>query len=148
VPVTNPTQPSSSVPATTTPGIDPPVEPKADLTWLWATLQLLLLLILAATALIGQWRLRLWMRKKWISGGTTNTQALRRWRYVKRLAKLRRQDAPAALKELALKARFSQHTISSEELAAFDGYFDRSVTHLKSRNLFLRLVYRLILAAY
>ena len=140
--------PHSSVPPTTTPGIDPPPKPKADLTWLWATLQSLLLLMLAAAALIGQRWLRLWLRKKWLYGGSANTQALRRWRYVKWLAKLRRQDAPAALKELALKARFSQHIISCEELAAFDGYFDRSVTHLKSRNLFLQLVYRLIFAAY
>jgi hypothetical protein len=111
-------------------------------------MQGLLLLILTAAVLMGQWWLRLWLRKKWLSGGSYNTQALRRWRYTKRLARLRRQDAPAALKELALKARFSQHTISDEELAAFDGYFDRSVTHLKSRNIFLRLMYRLLFAAY
>jgi len=153
-PTTAPTQPSettppsSTVPSTTTPGHTDPGKPKADLTWLWATLQSLLLLILAAVVLIGQWWLRLWLRKKWLYGGSANTQALRRWRYTKRLARLRRQDAPAALKELALKARFSQHTISDEELAAFDGYFDRSVTHLKSRNIFLRLIYRLIFAAY
>ena len=146
-PTTQTTQPPS-VPPTTSPDTQDPERPKADLTWLWIMLQSLLVLLLAAGALIGQWWLRLYLRKKWLCHGSSNAQALRRWRYAKRMARLRRQDAPAALKELALKARFSQHTISDEELAAFDGYFARSVAHLKSRPIWLRLVYRLVFAAY
>jgi transglutaminase-like putative cysteine protease len=146
-PTTQTTQPPS-VPPTTSPDTQDPERPKADLTWLWIMLQSLLVLLLAAGALIGQWWLRLYLRKKWLCHGSSNAQALRRWRYAKRMARLRRQDAPAALKELALKAKFSQHTISDEELAAFDGYFARSVTHLKSRPIWLRLVYRLVFAAY
>ena len=104
--------------------------------------------LLVTSAAIGQWLLRLQLRKKWLCHGSSNQQALRRWRWTRRLAKLRRQDAPAALKELAQKAKFSQHTISDEELAAFDGYFARSVDHLKTRPVYLRVVYRLIFAAY
>ena len=52
------------------------------------------------------------------------------------------------MRELAQKAKFSQHTISPEELAMFDGYFDRSIRHLRSRPWPLRLLYRLLFAAY
>lgn len=141
-PSTLPTQPSS------TPGADLPDDPKAELTWLWAALQSLLVVTMAGLALWGQQRLRLQLRRLWLTGGSPNTQALRRWRYTQHLAKLRQQDAPAALRELAQKAKFSQHTISAEELAAFDGYFDRTSAHLRRRNWLLRLYYRLILAIY
>ena len=166
-PVTRPTTPSRPAPSTTEPSVslqlptanEPPTQPThPSMTpgtdtpskpgWLDAVVQGLLITVLALGSIIGQWQLRLYLRSRWLSHGSTNIQALRRWRWARRLAKLRRQDAPAALKELAQKAKFSQHTISREELAAFDGYFARSMAHLKSRNLFLRLAYRLISAAY
>ena len=141
-PTTQPSQPA------TTPGTDPPPDPQTDLTWLWATLQSMLIAALAGLSLWCQRRLRLRLRRLWLTGGSPNTQALRRWRHVKRLAKLRHQAAPAALLELAQKAKFSQHTISAEELAAFDGYFTRTYAHLRSQSWLLRLYYRLILAIY
>jgi hypothetical protein len=124
------------------------VKPAVDYTWLWAWLQGLVLAVLIVGTLLGQWRLRMAVRTAWLRAGSTNTQALRRWRFTRLLARLRRQEAPAALKELAQKARFSQHTISREELAAFEGYFTRSVDHLDSRSWPLRLLYRLVLAIY
>ena len=112
------------------------------------SLQWAQIVILVAAALAVQWLLRRKLREVWLHRGSANTQALRRWRFVRRLAWLRHQEAPAALKTLAQKAKFSQHTISSEELAAFDGYFARSIAHLQSRNWMMRLVYRLIFAVY
>jgi hypothetical protein len=111
-------------------------------------LQSLLVLLLAAGALIGQWWLRLYLRKKWLCHGSSNAQALRRWRYAKRMARLRRQDAPAALKELALKARFSQYTLSAEELSRFDGHLAGSIRRMRKHIWWKQLVYRFVYAAY
>ena len=158
------TAPSSTAPtgslmhpvATAPPSIPPipsvtfpdPTGQDQALVRLGMALRILTALLAAVALCIGQW----WLRKIWIHkrlhSGSANTQALRRWRFAKRLAKLRRQDAPEALRELAQKAKFSQHTISPEELAMFDGYFDRSIRHLRSRPWPLRLLYRLLFAAY
>ena len=136
------------MPATTAPGTDPLEPPSRDLTWMWIWLQKLLVVILVIAAVVGQWRLRLYLRRLWMRKGDPNVQALRRWRWSKQLAKLRRQDVPEALMELALKAKFSQHTISAEELAMFDGYFIRSQEHLQTKIWPLRWLYRVIFAVY
>jgi hypothetical protein len=107
-----------------------------------------LLWLLLPAVLFGQYPLRLRLRQKRRHSGSPNRQVLFRWRETEQLSRLDKAPPPEELHQLAQKAKFSQHTISDEELAAFDGYFARSVTHLKSRPIWLRLVYRLVFAAY
>lgn len=124
------------------------VQPDPEPGWQKTVLRILVVMLAFVALCIGQWWLRRKWIQKWLCSGSTNTQALRCWRFTKRLAKLRRQDAPEALHLLAQKAKFSQYTLTPEELAAFDGYFQRSTEHLRGRAWPLRLIYRLIFAAY
>ena len=144
---TKPTAPSATttVPATT--GTPVPPEP-VDRTQLWATLAVVLGSLFVICAIIAQWQLRLWLTQWYLSRGSHNRRALKLWQYCRRMAKLRRQNAPMALRDLAWKAAYSPYTITEEELQMFYQYTNRCVAHLQSRPWFLRLVYRLIFAAY
>lgn len=137
MPATDPTVPTTPEPPTEAPHQNPP----------WLLIALLCTIGLLALTL-GQWRMRLSCRRKRLHRGTPNTQALARWQYTELLARLRRQPAPEALKALAQKAKYSQYTLTEEELSQFDGYFQRSIAHLRQRPVPMRLVYRLIFAAY
>jgi hypothetical protein len=145
-PTTRPTMPSATQPSATQPPTPP--EPSMDWTPLWRILQLLGLMALVLTGIWLQHRLRLHMRKKRLEQGEPNARALRLWRHTRYLARLRRQQAPEALEALALKARFSQHTLTDAELQAFEAYFARSIAHLQRKNLLLQFVYRWILAIW
>lgn len=140
-PTTEPTVPSTTTPAD-------PVEPPKDLTALWSTLATVFAVLGIGCALYGQWQLRLWIKRRWLSRGSSNRRAIKLWHESRMLARLRCQKAPQALRDLAWKAKFSQHTITDAELDAFAAYFQRSVAHLKTRPWYLKLVYRLIFAAY
>ena len=142
-PVTTPTQPS--VPVTTpAPGTDP--GPQIDLSWLWPILKIAGQVTLVIAAVILQWRLRLrWLAHR-LHKGSSNTQAMTRWRHSKWLARLRREKAPQALLDLANKAKFSQYDITHRELRQFDMYRAETIEVLRRRNFLLRFVYRIILA--
>lgn len=144
-PVTTPTQPS--VPVTTpAPGPDP--GPQIDLSWLWPILKIAGQVTLVIAAVILQWRLRLrWLAHR-LHKGSSNTQAMTRWRHSKWLARLRREKAPQALLDLANKAKFSQYDITHRELRQFDMYRAETIEVLRRRNFLLRFVYRIILAIY
>ena len=104
----------------------------------------LCLLILLA----GQYPLRLKLRTKVLQTGSTNSRAIKYWRYARRLAKLAREPLPEVLEELALRARFSQHQLTQEDLAQFDAYYRQTTNHLRRQRWWLRLYHRLIWAAY
>ncbi len=152
---TRPTEPATSQPTTpggaTSPtgpaGLTPEPAPR-DWSWLWKLLKWLVAIGLGLLVLMAQRLLRLKLRKRRLHRGRHNEQALTAWRHTRYLARLRRQQPPEALQELAQKARFSQHTLTWEELAQFEAYFHRSLVHLQSRPWPLRLVYRWILALW
>lgn len=145
---TAPTQPPSSGNAGIGQGGSDAPGPGRDFTWLWRFGRWLLWLALAAVTMLSQQRLRLRWRQRWLRSGSANERAAKAWRYTRYLARLRRQQPPEALQELALKARFSQHTLTEEELAQFEAYFRRSKAHLQRSAWPLRLVYRWILALW
>lgn len=149
-PTTEPSVPGTSSLESTVPGTSSPVviTPEPDRTGLWITLSAVMFLLAVVCALVGQWQLRLWLQQMWIHRGNTNQQALNMWPICRKLAKLRRQSAPMALRDLAWKAKFSQYTLTEEELQEFHGYMVRSVEHLKQRPWYLRIFYRVIFAAY
>lgn len=100
-----------------------PVPQKRELPgWLKTAARTLLWIALAAAAVWGQseWRVRR-RRAAW-NRGQPNRQALARWGQVNRLAWLLKVPVPEELEALAQKARFSQHTLTQEELAQFDDF--------------------------
>lgn len=146
-PTTTPeTQPSA--PPATQPEGNAPVDPPADLSWLWTLLRGLAWIAGIAAVLIGQWKLRLALLLRWLHRGDPNTQALACWKHTCLLAKLRSQDPPNPLRDLAIKAKFSQHTLTAAELGQFEAYRAASIRHLRAQPLYLRLLYRLLWAIY
>ncbi len=113
--------------------------------WIW---QSLLALVLTALVLAGQWMLRLYLRSRWLTGGSNNVRAVRLWRYGAFLARILKLPAPEGLFDLAQKAKFSQYTITDAELAAMDAWLRAVLLTAKGRNAFLQLLYRLVFAMY
>ena len=110
-------------------------------------------LVLAAAvvlllAVILQWRLRVAVRYGKTHRGAPNRMALRRWGVVERMARLAKQETPEEAYWIAQKARFSQHTVSREELLVLDGTVNQLKAALRTHGLHRRLVYTLILALY
>lgn len=145
--VTRPTE-GTTVSATTEP-VDPtePTEPQQslreqlNLKWIRGMLWVLAVWLLLAM----QYRLRIRLRKKRMQQGTPNQQALCRWRHVRRLARVSSLTAQDIL-PLAEKAAFSQHTLSQEELDAFDDWFRRANQALLQKPWVIQFVLRLIFA--
>lgn len=82
----------------------------------WSWLLWLTLCTAAVSALFGSRWLRLWWRKRQRCS-TANAQALMLWRRLERLANHTGTKVPPRLKYLAQRARFSQHSLSWDELA-------------------------------
>ena len=106
------------------------------------------LLLGLAAAVWAQYALRRRFAKKRLQTGNANTRAIAHWQYVLRLARHLKAPAPQKLQDLAEKAKFSQYTLTEQELAAFTGYENDAVAMLKKKNIFIRLYNRLILSLY
>ena len=147
-PTTMPPSSAPTAPSETTPGISEPAEPIVDLQGLWNGLKILAWCIGVLLSLLGQWKLRLLWLNKQLCLSDPNTQALRRWKHCCWLSKLQKQEPPAQLRKLAIKAKFSQHTISPEELAQFARHRRDSIAWMKQQSPLLRFIYRIVLAIY
>ena len=95
-----------------------------------------------------QRKLRLVLKTRWLSSGSPNQRALRLWAEALRLSRLRKQDPPEALEQLAQKAKFSQYTLEAAELAQFDAYLTQSRAQLRRRPWYWQLAYRLVFVVY
>ncbi len=113
--------------------------PPAVLTWL-------LIPALVLGLVVVQRRVRRALRRKRLGRGSPNAQALARWQECRRLGKLLGQAAPGELEELALKAKFSQHTLTPEELGAFDRFAREARKALMGRKWYKKWVYYWIYA--
>ena len=121
-------------------------EREADRTALWTALKWLAGLLGAAAVLALQYTLRRHLRRKKRVKGDPNRQALYRYREAKRMAWLVRGTVPEELVQLAEKAKFSQHTLTEEELARMDAYLEQAQQALSKKPWLLRLALRLIWA--
>lgn len=115
---------------------------------LFQALRWILLLLLIFFLLIGQWKLRVFLRSRARQRGTTNARALRCWRQATLYARVLGEKPEPALRDLALKAKFSDHALTAEELKEFECYFRHAISALRTKPLILRLTYRLVLALY
>ncbi|MBQ2726813.1 MAG: transglutaminase domain-containing protein [Clostridia bacterium] len=106
-----------------------------------------LMWILPALAVVPvQGNLRIAFRRKRWHSGAPNEMALERWRQSRRLARLTKTRIPGELEELALKAGFSQHTITEEELYRFELYRQSVLKTVGSMPWYRRYFLRWIIA--
>lgn len=97
--------------------------------------------LLLLQALLRRW----YHRRRW-RRGTTNRQALQRFRQCRKLAKLLRIELPQSLLDVAEKARYGQHTLDAEELICFDAFLSDARVAGAGAPLHRRLV-RFLIAA-
>ena len=140
---TMPTAQPSSVPPeqTISPKLEQMESAESSSQWM-ALIWVLPVLVGTAAAIQGQRMLRLERRRRRQKNGPANAQALARWREVVLLAKLLKQPAPENLEALAQKAKFSQHTLTEEELLAFESYLRTARRKLSRQPWYRRLVYQ------
>lgn len=131
-----------------TAGTDANTQPKADLRWLGTLAKWVLSLLAAALLLTAQRGLRRTLSRIACRTGDPNAQALARWREAERLARLLQEPPPEELASLAQKAKFSQHTLTAEELAKFDAWQRTAIRSLRQKPWYLRLVYAYVFAVY
>lgn len=122
-----------------------PVEPEAEGT---DPAAYLIMFPAAVLFLILQRSARLAFHRERRISGNTNQQALRRWQEAVRLSRLLKETPTEELMALAQKAKFSQYTITPEELGQFDSFIRSCLRRLKERPWHLRLVYRYICCAF
>ena len=100
----------------------------------------------APAILFGQYGLRRWFRKRRLQNLGKNRRAVAYWQEACRYGKILKRTPPEELLALAEKARFSQHTLTDEELDEFCRYLRDGAAALKRKNLCYRWVSRLIWA--
>ncbi len=121
-----------------TTGTDPTAAPAySALLWLAG------LAVLAVSAL--QWPLRKLLHGLDCRRGQPNRRALALWRQARRWGKAAGIPVPDRLEQLAQKAKYSQHTLTEEELAEFSAWFARARRALEKKSGALRFWRRWIL---
>ena len=105
-------------------------------------------ILCAIAAFIGQWRLRVNLRKQKRSRGKRNAQALARWREVVLHCRVRKETPDEHLHELAQKARFSHHAVTREELKEFDDWLVASRESISHMGFMGKLLATVIFALY
>lgn len=114
--------------------------------WVGQTGRFFLLLMLAIGLTEGQVRLRMRLRRWDQHRGSPNRMALRRWREAERLGKLLQEPPPREIKNLALKAKFSQHTLTEEELETMEKWLIQTKAALREKPKYLWPLYRYVFA--
>lgn len=150
---TGATQPGITRPAAGTDPTQPVTEPgepapAAMPGWLKTVLQILCWTVGILAVMLGQWQLRLKLRKARKQKGRANRRLLAAWREAALVCKLLKCPPPDRLHQLALRARFSQHAITKEELLEFSTGLDALVSQLKQKPVWLQWIYRLVFAIY
>ena len=117
--------------------------------WIVPALIWFLVLSLLIALIPIQRKLRLAWRQRRLREGDPNVLTLKCWREAVMLTRLLgRERPPRALERLALKAKFSQHTVTPEELAQLTGYLADCCTQLQQRRWYWQLLYRYVYAIY
>lgn len=139
---TVPSQPEMTVPEETQPTESQAQSRKPSALWL------IPVLIAVIGGIIVQWRLRVWLRRRKLTQGDSNQQALNLWNRLTELLAHTESLPEQALLEIAEKAKFSPHVISPEELSRLEAAVEAAEQLLRKRSVFVRLYHRLVLALY
>lgn len=105
-----------------------------------------ILAVLLAAAVPIQREVRVALRRQRIRRGTPNRRALILWRETTRMARLLKQHPPKELEELAQKAKFSQHTLTAQELTAFESWLREARRRVREMPWYRRLLWRYLYA--
>lgn len=119
-----------------------------DLRWLIWAIWVVLIITGLVVLVLGQYLLRRGHIRRKLRRGSPNDQALARYREANRLSKLSGISVPETLTFLAEKARFSQHTLTPGELAAFDTFFQDCATAIREKKPLRRFYLRIFRVAY
>ena len=92
--------------------------------------------------------IRITLRRRRFRQGSPNWQALQRWQETERLSRILKEPPPEELLSLARKARFSQHTLTTEELTVFDDHLRHCRHRMEKQPLPRRLINKYIHAAF
>ena len=144
-----PTKPEEpDIPQTTEP--PQPSQTEASLPG-WLQILLIALGSLAVLLALIQFQrlLRLELHRKWLQVSDSNALALRLWQEAVFLSRLTgQQRPPRELEKLAQKAKYSQHTLQSQELAQLEDFLSASRQTLRSKHALWQLVYRYFYVIY
>lgn len=164
-PTTRPVEPADTTAPSTGPEVTRPAGPdmtrpslpedpepgqtsgeKPDLSWLRTVGKAALWTAAVCFVLLGQYLLRLELRRKRMRTGPVNTRALAKWQEVLRLHRILKTHPPEELRQLAEKAKFSQHTLTAEERRQFDRHLTLLGGELQKRSFPRRMLIRLVWA--
>lgn len=107
--------------------------------WWW-------LAVLIPLGLTAQWSIRRELRRGRLRRGNTNRRALALWQEAALLGRLLKHRPPAELEALAQKAKFSQHTLTTQEVMVFESWLRDAGRQLKSKPWYLRLLWKCLYA--
>lgn len=125
-----------------------PTEPSPEKSSAWQILFWILGVSCAVLAIPAQWQLRLRRKKRLLTQGTVNKQALQLWLEVSRLARLLKQRPNQQLYQLAQKAKFSQHMLTAGELAMLTDALEEYRQALRAQPWYFQPIYTLVFAVY
>ncbi len=141
------TKPEATIqPTSPVGGEEPGDTAKTDISWLWTAGSILLWVAIPVAVLFGQYGIRRAIRIRKMRSGRRNKRALYLWLEVKRMARITEKTPPEELKELAEKAKFSQHTLTAAELQEFALWLEQARNDLQEKPWIVRLAIRLIWA--
>lgn len=132
-------------PEVTPPGTGEQNQPRRPIKmprWLKALMQIILLVAM----LILQGELRILRKRRRWNRGKPNERALTRWKQSEYWVRWVHIPLPEALYALAEKARFSQHTLTREELLEFDHFRRDVLQNVAAQPVFRKWFLRWILA--
>lgn len=143
--VTRPAQPDQTAPEPTAPHAPDQNRSASSANWLgW----LFVGLGAAVSAVLLRRPVILRLRRRKWAAGSRNSQALAFRQHLNRLASQAGQELPKELEATAMKARFSQHAITAEELALFRAQETALLAQLQQAAWWKRLYYRWVLVLF
>lgn len=146
---TEPTEVSAEGPADTTGAQETPfAEKPIDLGWLWRLLTWVVILAALAAAVPAQRSLRLRLRHRRRGEAAPNALALLQWREAVVRSRLLSGLPPRELERLAQKAKFSQYTLSEDELGRFAAYLAETEAELRAKPWYWQILLRYVLVIY
>ncbi len=117
-----------------------------DLTAVYNILKWCGIILLSVLLLIGQAKLRVKLKTRARKHGSHNERAIKAWHQIQRYAKL--LDIKPEPELLAMKAKFSNHIITLEELRRFEAVIVLYANKLKKAPWYCQIWYRIVLALY